>query len=113
MMKFFNSLPLYIYIGSKDTHSIARFTLADIDITMSKDQLTVKKEKISSSLPRKRSTIDLTVKTLGSYKRNNFECACLSLESLGAEEALLKLVSFLQAVSVGFILRLIFYFAFC
>ena len=103
MMKFFNSLPLYIYIGSKDTHSIARFTLADIDITMSKDQLTVKKEKISSSLPPKRSTIDLTGKTPGSWKRKIVESAGLSLESLGAEEALQKLVCFSQAVTVGFI----------
>ena len=73
----------------------------------------MKMEKSSSSLPPKRSTIDLTLKTPGSRKRKTDESTGLSLESLGAEEALLKLVSFLQAVSVGFILRLIFYFAFC
>ena len=67
---------------------------------MSGDQLVVKKEKCSSSLPPKRPTVDLTVKILGSRKRKTVESTSLSLESLGTEEALQKLVSFSHAVSV-------------
>lgn len=79
----FNDLQSYIYIGSKLTRSSARFTLVNLDTTMLKDQLMVK-EKISSSLPPKKSTTDLTVKTPGSRKRKSVESAGLSLESLGA-----------------------------
>ena len=108
MIKVINSLSLYIYIGSKAICSSARFTLADLDTTMSKGQLTVKKEKCSSPLTPERSTIDLIGKTLGSRKRKTMDFAGLSLESLRAKEALQKLVSFSQAVSVGFILVLFF-----
>ena len=86
------------------THSNARFTLDDFDTAMLKDQLTVKKEKNSSSLPPKRSTNDLIVKTPGPQKRKIVESIGLYLENLGAEEVLQKLVSFSQAIGVGFIL---------
>ena len=105
-MKDFNTFLLYI--GSKITSSSARFTLADLDIAMYKDHLTVKKEKCSSSLPPRRSVIDLVVKTLGSWKRKTVESVGISLENLNIEDVLQKLVSFSQAISVGFILVLYF-----
>ena len=81
-MRIFNNLLLYT--GSKVTRSSDRFTLADLDTAMSKDRLEVKKEKSSASLPRKMSTVNLTMKTLGSRKRKTAESTGLTLESLGA-----------------------------
>ena len=75
---------------------------------MYKDHLTVKKEKCSSSLPPRRSVIDLVVKTLGSWKRKTVESVGISLENLNIEDVLQKLVSFSQAMSVSFIIILCF-----
>lgn len=66
---------------------------------MSSGQLVVKKEKVSSSFPLKRTSIDLTVKTSGSKKRKIVGVVDLSLENLEEEDALRKLVSFSQGVS--------------
>ena len=104
----FNDLQSYIYIGSKVTRFSARFTLVDLGTKMSKDQLKMKKEKSSSSLPPKNLNSDLVVKTSRSQKRKIVESTDLSLESHGAEEVLLKLVSFSQTISIGGILVLSF-----
>ena len=68
----------------------------------------VKKEKSTPSLPPKRAHIDLTTKTLGSQKRKIDEVTDLHLENLGAEEALRKLVTFSQAVSISYSSNLCF-----
>lgn len=74
-------------------------------------QLVVKKEKTSSSRPPNRVMINLSMKAHGSKKRKTSEIPDLNLESLGAEEAMEKLISFSQVVSTFksfFLLYLIF-----
>ncbi|XP_042758261.2 uncharacterized protein LOC111907220 isoform X1 [Lactuca sativa] len=85
---------------SKSTCSRTLFSLADIDFAISTGQLVIKKEKASSSLPPKRTSIYLTVKTPGSKKRKSAGTTNLGLKNLGVEEALLKLISFSQFVSI-------------
>lgn len=63
---------------------------------MSSGQLVVKKEKTSYSLPPKRTSIDLMVKTSGYQMRKSVEAMDLILEDIRGEDALLKLVSFSQ-----------------
>lgn len=58
----------------------------------------VKKEKTSYLHPPKRVVIDLSMKTPEFKKRNPSEIPDLSLENLGTEEAMKKLISFSQAV---------------
>ena len=82
-----------LHLGSKATHFSAWFTFVDLDFAMSGGQLVVKKEKTSSSLPPKRTSIDLTIKPPGSQKRKLDET--LDLEILGVEEELRKSISFL------------------
>ena len=70
------------------TRSKTHFTLSDLDTTMSKDQLTAKKEKTLTSLPLKILAIDLIVKTSGSRKSKIIEFVGLSLVNLGVEDVL-------------------------
>lgn len=99
----------WLCLGSNVTCSGARFTLVELDTTMSSGQLVVKKEKTLSSLPPKITSIDLMVKTLGSQKRKTVEAMNLSLENIGDEDALLKLVSLSQVVSAYVTFLFIFY----
>lgn len=80
-------------IRSKSTRSRARFGLYALEDDMTSGLIMVKKEKAASSLLLKRDHVDLTVKTPGSWKRI-VEAIDLSMENLGAEEALRKLDSF-------------------
>lgn len=61
----------------------------------------VKNEKTYSSRPPKRFVINLSMKTLGSNKRNPSEIPYLSFGNLGVEEAMKKLFSFSQAISTS------------
>lgn len=62
-------------------------------------QLMVRKENTSSSLPLKRDLVDLTIKTPGSRKRKSPEILDLSMDILGVEEAMKKMISFSKTVS--------------
>ena len=77
-----------LYVGSKISRVSTHFTLANLVTTMSRDQLTLKKENSSCFLSPNRSVTDLTVKTLGSRKRKTVESAGLSLENHGVEDVL-------------------------
>lgn len=67
---------------------------------MSNGLLVVKREKVDLPLYLKKPHVDLTVKTLSSHKMKTSKATDLNLKNLGAEEALQKLFSFAQVVSV-------------
>ena len=68
---------------------------------MSSGQIFVKKKKIRSFIPLKKTNIDLTKKTPGSRKKKTLEATSLSLENIVAKDAPQRLVSFSQDLGVS------------
>lgn len=76
------------HVRSRASCPNARFALPDLEDDVSSDLIVVKREKVVLPLPPNKPLIDLTMKTLISYKRKTLEVTDLNLENLGAKGCL-------------------------
>lgn len=86
------------FAESKTTHSSGHFTFSDLEDDMPSRLVAMKKEKVPPSAPIKKTQLDLPMKPSSSRKRKYFDI--LDFESLWTNEALWKLISFSQFVTI-------------